>query len=77
MTPELQNYYEDQFDLFTHPGWTDLLEDLLKLRDSISDITKVADAQSLHFRQGQIDILDLLLNRKAMCVKTYEELQDA
>lgn len=74
MNKELEQYYEAQFDLFLTKGWTDLLEDLQKLRDSVSDITKVEDAQSLHFRQGQIDILDLLLSRKAMCEKAWEEL---
>jgi hypothetical protein len=73
---ELEKYYEGQFDLFLTKGWKDILEDLQKLRASISDITTVADAQTLHYRQGQIDIIDLLLNRKAACDKAYEELKD-
>jgi hypothetical protein len=77
MNRELEKYYEGQFDMFISTGWKDLIEDLSKLRESVSDITKVEDAQSLHFRQGQIDILDLLLNRKVMCEKSFEELQDA
>lgn len=72
----LQKYYEGQFDLFLTQGWKDILEDLKKLRDSLDDITLVKDAQTLYYRQGQIDILDLLLNRKAACEKAYEELQD-
>lgn len=75
MTPELQKYYEGQFDLFSSMGWKDILEDLQGLRDSVSDITKVEDARSLHYRQGQIDILDLILNRKEMCEKAYQELE--
>ena len=58
MDKELERYYEGQFDLFITQGWKDILEDLQKLRDSVSDITKVEDAQSLHFRQGQIDMSD-------------------
>jgi len=28
MTPELQRYYEDRFDLFSQRGWIDLMEDV-------------------------------------------------
>jgi hypothetical protein len=74
MEQSLEKYYEEQFSLFLTQGWKDILEDLKLLRDSISDITKVTDAQSLHYRQGQIDIIDLLLNRKAACEEAYEGL---
>ena len=77
MAPELEKYYEGQFDLFITQGWRDILEDLQSLKESIDDITKVTDTQSLYFRQGQIDIINLLLNRKAMCEKAYEDLQNA
>lgn len=74
MTPELEKYYTGQFELFMSQGWRDILEDLQKLRDSVSDITQVKDETSLFYRQGQIDILDLLLKRKEACEKAWEEL---
>lgn len=74
MTPELQKYYESQFNLFIQDGWRDLLEDFENIKKSINDLSTVADEQTLFFRKGQLDILDLLLQRKAMCEKTYEEL---
>lgn len=74
MNPELEKYYEGQFSLFMTQGWRDILEDLQKLRDSVSDITKAKDAQSLFYRQGQIDILDLLLKRKEACEEAWENL---
>ena len=74
MSPDLQRYYEDQFDLFSRPGWKDLLEDFENIKKSINDISTVPDQQALFFRKGQLDILDLLLQRKTMCEKTYEEL---
>ena len=70
----LQKYYEEQFSLFATQGWKELLEDLQKFKDSLNNLSTVADEQTLFFRKGQLDILELLIQRKAMCEKTYEEL---
>lgn len=77
MDRELQNYYERAFSLFLQPGWNDLLEDLKTLRDPVSNLTTVADAQSLHNRQGQLQIIDWLLNRKEMFDAAWKQLTDA
>lgn len=76
MTPELQKYYEEQFSLFSSQGWRDLLEDFQKIKESLNNLSTVTDEQTLFFRKGQLDILELLIQRKAMCEKTYEELQN-
>lgn len=57
-------------------GWTDLLEDLQKLKDSLNNLSLVTDTQDLYFRKGQIDILDLILKRKDTCEQVYQELQN-
>lgn len=57
-------------------GWTDLLEDLQKLKDSLNNLSLVTDTQDLYFRKGQIDILDLLLKRKDTCEQVYQELEN-
>ena len=74
MDKELQQYYEETFSTMSTQGWTFLMEDLTKLRDELDNIRTVKDAQSLSFRQGQLDILDLLLNRKKTCEEVYEQL---
>lgn len=76
MIPELQKYYEDQFSLFIQPGWTDLIEDLQRIKDSINDLSLVTDTQDLYFRKGQLDILDLLLRRKHSCEEVYKQLEE-
>lgn len=76
MTPELQKYYESSFDMFASEGWKYLMEDLEKLKEQVANIRTVEDAQQLHFRQGQIDIIDLLLNRAKTCEEVYEQLKD-
>lgn len=57
-------------------GWTDLMEDLNKLKDSLNNLSLVTDTQDLFFRKGQIDILDLILKRKDTCEQVYEELEN-
>jgi hypothetical protein len=77
MEQSLQQYYEEQFSLFSQQGWKDLTEDLQKLRDSIDDLSAVKDSNDLWYRKGQLDILDLIIDRKKMCEKVFEELQHA
>ena len=74
MDKELQEYYENAFDMMASKGWKDLLEDLDKLKTNINNVTLTTDTQDLFFRKGQLDILDLILKRKDACEKVYEDL---
>lgn len=76
MAPSLQKYYEESFSMMATQGWTDLLEDLQKLKDSLNNLSLVTDTQDLYFRKGQIDILDLILKRKDTCEQVYQELEN-
>jgi DNA-binding FrmR family transcriptional regulator len=75
MDKELQTYYEESFSMMASQGWQLLMEDLEKLKQQVENIRTVEDAQTLHYRQGQLDILDLMLNRKKTCEEVYEQLQ--
>jgi len=75
MDKELQKYYEETFSTMSTQGWAFLIEDFTKLKQELENIRTVKDAQSLSYRQGQLDILDLLLNRKKTCEEVYEQLQ--
>jgi hypothetical protein len=76
LNQSLQKYYEEAFNMMSTQGWADLLEDLNKLKDSLNNLSLVADTQDLFFRKGQIDILDLILKRKDTCEQVYEELEN-
>lgn len=77
MEKELQVYYEETFSMMSTEGWAMLIEDFQKLKASLNDLSTVTDTQTLYFRQGQLDILNLVLQRKETCEKVYEELQNA
>jgi hypothetical protein len=76
MAPELQKYYEETFSMMATEGWKMLMEDLSQLKNTVNELSTVSDAQILFHRQGQLDILNLLLNRKEACARAYEELQE-
>ena len=75
MDKELQVYYEECFSMMATQGWALLMEDFQALKTSLNDLSTVADTQELFFRKGQLDILNLVLQRKEICEKAYEELQ--
>ena len=74
MDKELQTYYENTFSMMATEGWKALMEDFEKLEQELENIRTVKDAQTLSYRQGQLDILDLILNRKKTCEEIYEQL---
>jgi hypothetical protein len=75
MEQSLQTYYEESFSTMATQGWTFLMEDLDKLKQELENIRTVKDAQTLSYRQGQLDILDLILNRKKTCEDVYDQLK--
>lgn len=74
MDKDLQEYYEEQFSTMSSKGWLELMEDFKQLRESINNLSLTTDTQDLFFRKGQIDILDLILNRKKTCEDVYKQL---
>ena len=75
MAPDLQKYYEETFNTMSTEGWKYLIEDFEEIKASLNDISTVNDTQTLHYRKGQLDILELVLGRKAVCEKVFEDLQ--
>ena len=74
MDQELQQYYEDLFDLFLHPGWKHLMDDFGDDQKRIENLRHVTDANSLYFNQGKLITLDRLLQFEENAKKAYEEL---
>lgn len=76
MDKDLEKYYENQFSMMATEGWKELIEDMKSLETNLVNVRTVADAQSLHYRLGQLDILDLILKRKDTCEQVYEQLSN-
>jgi len=76
MTPELQKYYEDRFDLFARQGWLDLMEDVDVMLEAMNNVSTIADEKSLQFRKGEISILTWLKTLKGVSERAYEDLNE-
>ena len=76
MAPELQKYYEETFNTMSTKGWAFLVEDFEEIKASLNNLSTVDDTQTLFYRKGQLDIIELVLGRKATCEQVFEGLQD-
>jgi hypothetical protein len=76
MDKDLQRYYEETFSTMSTEGWKYLIEDFEEIKVSLNNLSTVNDTQTLFYRQGQLDIIELILGRKATCEKVFEELED-
>ena len=75
MTPELQKYFESYFDLFLTDGWKQFMEDVKESAESFN-VRNVPDESALKFVQGQLLILDQMLNWEAGIRNVYDSVQE-
>ena len=76
MTPELQLYYENRFDMMSREGWKDLCIDIDSMIESLNNISVIPDEKTLQFRKGELSILTWLKTLKEVSEKAYEELNE-
>jgi len=77
MTPELEKYYNERFTMMSSQGWLDLIEDVKEMIATYNNVTTINSVDEFHKRQGQIDILNWVINLKELSEKTYEELNES
>lgn len=76
MNKELQSYYEERFSMMATKGWKDLMEDVDKMLEVVSNIDNSNTGDQLHFRKGQKDIITWLTTLKETSERAYEELKN-
>ena len=74
MNKELQEYYENRFEMMSKEGWKDLVEDIDKIIVSLNNISVVSDEKDLQFKKGELSILTWLKNLKEISERAYEEI---
>jgi len=75
MSPEDEKYYENYFDLFITEGWKQFMADLEDTANSF-DIRNIENEAALKYAQGQLVILDRMLNFQSSMRTVYEDLQN-
>lgn len=72
---ELETYYNNFLDLFSLPGWKQLLDQLRSTADSLNTVTTIRDCRDLDFRQGQLAVITTLLNYQASVDQTVASIE--
>lgn len=76
MNRELQDYYENRFAMMATQGWNDLLEDLELMITSTDTVSGIDTEQQLHFRKGEMSIMNWIKTLKESSAEVYEQLQE-
>jgi hypothetical protein len=74
MTPELEKYYETYFNLFTTDGWKQFVQDVTESAD-VFNVRHVEDEGKLRFVQGQLAVMDKLINWEVSVKTTYDQVK--
>jgi len=75
MTPEVEKYYENYFDLFTTDGWKQYVEQVEAEKDNFS-LEGVKDDKDLYAKQGQLYVINNILNFESMIRTAYDSLKE-
>jgi len=76
MNRELQDYYENRFAMMATKGWADLLEDLQLMIDSTDRLSGVDTTEQLHFRKGEMSVMNWIKTLRESSTEVYEQLQE-
>ena len=74
---DLQDYYESMIAMHHSKGWTYFVEDMQRLFEAADSIQGVEGLQGLGFKQGQVDIIKLVVSQAAIVQASYEELLES
>lgn len=75
MNKDLEQYYEERFSMMATKGWSDLLEDVQKMYDARNHVLAIQSEQDLHFKKGQLDVLQWILTLKQTSEEVFEQLK--
>jgi len=75
MNRELQEYYENRFEMMATKGWQDLLEDLELMISTTDTVRGIDTEQQLHFRKGEMSIMNWIKTLRESSSEIYEQLQ--
>jgi len=76
MDLELQKYYESRFDMFAHPAWKDLMEDVQNMMDATNTLSGVTP-ENVGFKQGEVSIMRWILTLQKTTEESYKDLTNA
>lgn len=76
MNRELMDYYENRFSMMTTQGWADLVEDVQVMINATNSLDGLQTEQELHFRKGELSILNWIKTLRDSSSEVYEQLSE-
>ena len=73
MNKDLQDYYENYFEMFATKGWKQLMEEVEESIDAFK-IDNINNEQELMIARGQLSQLRSLKGLQSVIEQAYEEL---
>lgn len=77
MDKDLQEYYENRFEMMSSVGWKQLMEDIDAVIKAYDDVESIDSIEKLYTRKGQLDILRWIRTLKETSETAWEEMVDA
>lgn len=76
MNNSLQAYYENRLSMMGTDAWNDLMVDVQSMLDATNNVMAIQDEKTLHFKRGEISIMNWLLTLNEMSKLGYKQLED-
>jgi|TARA_Y100000385_G_scaffold150856_1_gene156460 hypothetical protein len=73
---ELQEYYEERFNMMGTKGYTDLLTDVETMIEERNNLMATQSLEELHFRKGQLDVLHWIRTLKKLSEEAWEQMNN-
>lgn len=74
MTSEDQEWYENQFVMFSSQGFKDLIQQVGEIAKNLNELRSVNTVEKLHNSKGQLELCDWLLNWETSVNQAYKAL---
>jgi len=73
MKPELEQYFNNYFQLFRTEGWKQLVQELSDNAVQQNDVQTVKDNDDLFFRKGQLAVMANVIRFEETITLAYEQ----
>lgn len=70
---KLQRYYENRLAMMNTEAWTDLMEDIQGMLNATNNVMSIQDEKTLHFKRGEISMMNWMLSLKDMSKIGFEQ----
>ena len=77
MDKQLEQYFNNYFDLFGTDGWKQLMEELNNNALGVNNLQATKDSEDMYFRKGQLNVLASILNLQNTIEASHREASEA